>query len=167
MVNRNKFSSLVAARVCQIVNAFKVFNYFKYYVFYLLIYGCSSALSGNLKTLDEQPIDYSNARVNIVPLDVTSKSQGGKSGTVNSTIVAVSNDGSFIVNKSLKKGRYLVEALVPGFKLASAEIDLNKTDKIVLDLMPNPIPDASMIGVNPDVNANRGIGGASLTPPRL
>jgi hypothetical protein len=128
----------------------------------LLMMSCVPALSGQLVSNSSSfdVTDLNDARVNIISL------QSKKS---KSYVVKVGGDGSFSLDANLKKGRYLVEALVPGYEMESKEIDLTKTNRISISLSKNKkgANGSRSINVNMGVDASRGGGGATITPPHM
>ena len=61
----------------------------------------------------------------------------------------------------LAPGPYLVEALVPGFKLSSQRVTLGDKQAIELRLSALPKTNASAVGVNMDAEVGRGAGNAT------
>jgi len=79
----------------------------------------------------------------------------------------VDSNGEFSSDSKLDDGKYLVEALVPGYKATSIRIDLKGSKKVDLILMRTKRPKAASVDANVDVEMGRGSGGATLTPPQL
>jgi hypothetical protein len=123
-----------------------------------LVGSCAPTLSGSLVAPDNLEVRYDNARINISSLS---------SSQIESFIVPVENDGRFRIGEKLEKGRYLVEALVPGFKIASTELTLEKSQDVKIELVPLPKSTTKAIGINLNLDESRGTGGATLMPPSL
>ena len=145
MVRRNKFSHLV------VVISFTLSGLFS---------ACSTTISGKITDFDGQPIDSSEARVNITRLD-------GDVQTSSVYVIEVSEEGEFHLNEDLQLGDYFIEALAPGYKAFSTKINLKESEEIILTLKRSGNAKASTIGTHVDVEAGRGEGEATLTPPDL
>jgi hypothetical protein len=82
-------------------------------------------------------------------------------------VVAPDPNGRFTTPKGLEKGRYLIEALVPGYKIASTEVTIEKSQEIEIKLTPLPKTSQKTIGINMNLDESRGTGGATIMPPSL
>lgn len=124
----------------------------------LLAAGCSPTLSGQLSTTSGEPISASEARINVSSL---SDDQ--------SFILSVEKNGRFATRQDLSDGEYLVEALVPGYKIESTRIKIgpNSPTKLKLKLHPLERTRTRSTSANLDAPEGRGAGGATLTPPNF
>ena len=82
-------------------------------------------------------------------------------------ILVPEEDGSFVSTHDLPKGKYLIEALVPGYEPVSQKIDLTKSQRINLVLKPIGQARTKTLDINNDPAASRGEGGAVLTLPQF
>lgn len=122
--------------------------------------GCVSTLSGKLVGPGGSLVVSPEARVNITPLDVGEDSAA-------TVVVDVDSEGAFYTRADLAPGVYSVEALVPGFKITSENVDIRKTREVELRMIPVVTPKVAPVGANVDLDVGRGAGGAELTPPQL
>lgn len=130
-------------------------------VYLLSFIGCASTISGTLKPADPTvKLDYTNARINISRLDTQADLKGNQ-------IVEVDDEGNFESVEDLVKGKYLVEALIPGFEAKSQTVVLSSSKEIHLKVSPLEGANARAIGTNMDVELGKGAGGATLMPPNL
>ena len=116
---------------------------------------CSSKFSGRLATDD--PVQHmEEARVNVVGLDNNFRS-----------VCAVDEDGEFSVESDMPDGLYLVEAILPGFAMASykLKVDDNKNVLIRMKTLPDTGKYASPVPKGLDMG--RASGSMRLMPPRL
>jgi hypothetical protein len=117
---------------------------------------CAPTFAGRLLTEDGEPIGANDARVNITNLTPLEQPV--------SILSPVDGSGAFAA-RGLPPGEYLVEAIVPGFAVASQQIVV-KGDPVVLDLRLKQLaaaaPTAIGVGAGGD---GRGAGGAVLAPP--
>jgi len=132
----------------------------------LLVAGCAPTMAGRLTTQAGALVSSPDARVNI-----TSLTPHGADAPA-ALVVAVAGDGTFSTRAELPPGDYLVEALVPGYTLASKRVkigdDADSDDtRLTLTLKPLAQTKVSPIGVNTAVDEGRGAGGATLMPPSL
>ena len=124
----------------------------------LVMAGCTTTISGNLKDHAGQPIFSPDARVNISSLKGAELQEA--------QVVRVERDGSFL-SQDLKPGQYLVEALVPGFLPESKSVTVDSDQSVVLELKEIETAKAGTIGTGHHVEFSRGSGGADLMPPNL
>lgn len=122
--------------------------------------GCAPTLAGQLKGPGGEVVTSPEARVNIVSLAPGADAQGV-------VVAEVDGDGAFATSADLAPGDYLVEALVPGYGLVSERVRVGETEKVELTLKPLPKAKTGAIGANTGLDAGRGAGGATLTPPSL
>jgi hypothetical protein len=136
--------------------------------------GCFTALSGRLQDPSGKPISNSDARVNITKLN-----PDDSTASDDPVVCEVDSSGQFAVSVDLVSGSYLVEALVPGYSIASKIIlldDKKKQSPLVLTAKPLEKPVANAVGLrikkgkaatsgNDDLS--RGAGAATLTPPQM
>ena len=117
---------------------------------------CAPTFAGRLLTEGGEPIGSDDARVNITNLTPLDEPV--------SILSPVDGSGAFTA-KSVPPGEYLVEAIVPGFAVASRQIVV-KDESVVLDLrlkqLASAAPTAIGVGAGGD---GRGAGGAVLAPP--
>lgn len=81
--------------------------------------------------------------------------------------LAVSRKGTFSTREALPPGDYLVEALVPGYAVASRRVKIGTAEHVTLTLQPAFVAKGPGIGVNAHPDQGRGAGAATLTPPSL
>lgn len=122
--------------------------------------GCAPTLAGQLKGPDGQVVTGPDARVNIVSL-------AGGDGEAVVQSVEVDKAGEFATSEALQPGDYLVEALVPGYALASKTVRVGETRLVELTLTPVASVKAATTRANGGLDAARGGGDAMLTPPSL
>lgn len=122
----------------------------------LALAGCAPTLAGRLTTGDGEAVASAEARVNVASLS--------SEATV---VLPVDASGKFAADLDLPEGDYLVEALVPGYKIESKRITLGSGDEPVLELRLSPLEKtrATATSANLEAPEGRGAGGASLTPP--
>jgi len=84
-----------------------------------------------------------------------------------SLILVPDPDGTFESSEDLPKGKYLIEALVPGYEPVSVRLDLIKSQTVKLVLKPLGQARARTSEINSDPAASRGEGGALLTLPQF
>ena len=128
---------------------------------------CSTTLSGRLEGPDLNGESLRDARVNITRLDPGSGKGSNSGDEVLSYILVPSSDGTFASSESLPEGRYLVEALVPGYEPVSEHLQLDSSRKITLNLKPTGEAKARATDYNADPSASRGEGSAVLTLPQF
>lgn len=127
----------------------------------LVASSCAPSLVGRLDGHGQ--VFGPNAKVNVTPLVATSSGQ--RIGTI---VLSVKPDGTFATEEQLPTGDCLVEALVPGFAVASAHVNLNGSgNKIDLDLRPLPRTSLRAGQIQRMIDDGRGAGGANLAPPSL
>lgn len=126
----------------------------------LIMSSCATKIAGEL--LDEigQPVEHEHGKVNITRLD------SNDSQAFHETI-AINQDGSFESIADILPGRYLIEALVPGFKVTSMRIDIKESKYIKLMLSPIPPVQQKAIRANLELDVGRGAGAANINPPSL
>ncbi len=126
---------------------------------------CATTVSGRINGPEIGPDTLRDARVNVTRLDHPNDStQVDEPATV---ILTPDEDGAFSSTDDLPKGKYLVEALVPGYEPASQQVDLSRSQKVNLVLKPLGQARAKASEVNSDPAASRGEGGAVLTLPQF
>lgn len=134
-------------------------------IFTQIIFACATTVSGRLEGPDLGPDSLRDARVNVTRLDAPLDSaQVDEPATV---IITPDEDGSFVSEEDLPKGKYLIEALVPGYEPVSQQVDLAKSQKVNLVLKPLGQARAKASELNSDPAASRGEGGAVLTLPQF
>lgn len=133
----------------------------------LLLSGCAASLSGQLSGPDLSADSLGDARINVTRLDVASDDSAAAPEEPASIILIPEQDGSFATSTKLLPGRYLVEALVPGYEPVSRQLDLKEPRRIQLSLIPLGKAKARISEINEDAAASRGAGGATLTLPQF
>lgn len=128
---------------------------------------CSTTLSGKLEGPELSADTLRDARVNVTRLDMATAGDDESSPDAVSLILVPESDGSFASSKSLPEGRYLVEALVPGYEPVSEQLVLTSSRKITLNLTPTGQARARAADYNSDPSASRGEGSAVLTLPQF
>jgi len=122
--------------------------------------GCATTITGTIKSESGRPIASQEARVNIAKLD-------GDGTQASVEILKPDSQGRFRSNADLSKGRYLIEALVPGHRPASTTIELDGSTQVELIVSPLAAPSVVPVEVHRELDVGRGSGAASLTPPNL
>jgi hypothetical protein len=131
-----------------------------------LITACSTTLSGQLQGPELNAEILRDARVNLTRLDGAGPGLEASTQEAVSFILVPDSDGTFTSSESLPEGRYLVEALVPGYEPVS-ELMLTSSRKISLNLTPTGQVKARATDFNSDPSASRGEGSAVLTLPQF
>ncbi len=127
----------------------------------LLAGACAPSLAGQLH--GHGLVFGPDAKVNVTPLATNSGAQN--TATI---ILTVRPDGSFATEEKLPPGDCLVEALVPGFAVASTHVTLDGSGKnIELDLKPLGKTTLRASQIQRVVDDGRGAGGVNLAPPSL
>lgn len=125
---------------------------------------CAPGLSGQLVSSDGLLSMPKDAKVNVTRLDVSS---GSEVAAASVFIGDVASDGTFAVTLQAGEGEYLVEAVVPGYAVASQKINLNEGNTVNMQIEPVGQPKASTFSTNMGAESAVGAGGATLTPPKL
>src|SRR5690606_1923495 len=113
---------------------------------------------GQLVEPTGKTVFHQDGRINISLLSNTDGQQ--------SHIVQINPDGSFDSPNDLKTGQYLVEVLVPGYRLHSTQIDLQSSQKAHLTLEKLDMPGSSTIRYS-ESSQGVGSGKVNLTPPQM
>lgn len=116
---------------------------------------CAPTISGKLETLGGMPVAGDEARVNVIALD---------NDNVSPQVLAISESGEFETD-GMEEGRYMVEALVPGYKPMSIKLDVNKSEDVLLKLTPSKKISTESLEIHDGLDQSRGEGGAVLVPP--
>lgn len=124
--------------------------------------GCATTVSGRLEGPELGSEALFDARVNVTRLDSSVDKDEPAS-----LILIPDTDGTFESSENLPKGKYLIEALVPGYEPASIQLDLIKSQTVKLVLKPLGQARARTSEMNNDPAASRGEGGALLTLPQF
>ncbi len=119
---------------------------------------CAPTLSGQLLEANGEPVYHQDGRINISLINAKDASE--------SYIVNLKADGSFDSPTNLKAGLYLVEALVPGYRLQSTQVELQSSQKAKLILEKLSPSDVDLIRYS---GSSQGVGSGkvNLTPPQL
>lgn len=117
---------------------------------------CAPSLAGRISTASGDVIHAQDARVNVSGLDDEI-----------SFVLNVDHNGEFNADKKLPSGDYLVEALVPGYKIESKRVTIGEESRTPIELKLTPLEKTQprSTSANLDAPEGRGAGGASLTPP--
>jgi hypothetical protein len=127
----------------------------------LLLDACAPSLAGQLHGHGQ--VFGPDAKVNVTPL-----SSNGNTQNSSTIILSVRPDGSFTTEEKLPPGDCLVEALVPGFAVASTHVTLDGGGKkIDLDLKPLGKTSLRASQIQRVIDDGRGAGGVNLAPPSL
>jgi hypothetical protein len=124
--------------------------------------GCATTVSGRLEGPELGAEALFDARVNVTRLDSSPDKD-----EPTSMILVPDSDGTFESSENLPKGKYLIEALVPGYEPVSMQLDLIKSQTVKLVLKPLGQARARTSEMNSDPAASRGEGGALLTLPQF
>lgn len=125
-----------------------------------LLASCAPTLSGQLMDDQGEPISAENGRVNVLQLTNVKEQPV-------SHVLRVDRTGSFESDRKLPAGSYLVEALIPGYKIESVRIDVDGSKELSFRLKKLSTLSPELVGSGQDVDPDKGAGGASLTPPKL
>jgi len=156
MAGRNKLRSLVADRGARHVSL----GQWIVLVAVLGFASCATSISGRIASHPQHPWKTTEARVNISRI-------AGEGSAPAPTVLEPDSSGAFKVRGYFPPGTYLIEALVPGFKIASKTVKIDEAKGLVFQLSPAPAARPGTIGANLDVDAGRGAGAATLWPPEL
>ncbi|MEN9833962.1 MAG: hypothetical protein RL011_155 [Pseudomonadota bacterium] len=122
---------------------------------------CAPSLAGKLHGHGQ--VFGPDAKVNVTPLVASASGQ-----RLSTIVLSVRPDGTFATEEKLPPGDCLVEALVPGFSVASTHVNLEAGGKkIDLDLKPLPRASLRASQIQRTIEDGRGAGGANLAPPSL
>ena len=137
-----------------------VFNIINIILLGLICSSCASYISGQLLDSNGGVIANQEARINIIHI---------KNGTNKFiSVLKTDNKGRFSSSKNLSKGAYLIEALVPGYKISSKNIILETSLNIILTLEPLTNSNLSPIfEVRDKEDPNKGSGNVNIMPPQL
>jgi len=130
------------------------------FVLWALLVSCQTSLSGRLTDTQGEVVTHPDARVNVT--FITSTRSAGVT-----EILTVNDEGRFVSNKPIEKGRYILEALVPGYRPTSMRLQLEETKDITFKLVPVPRVKRKTIGVNHGALSGRGGGNVNINPPQL
>ena len=124
--------------------------------FTLSLVGCAPSLAGRLSSTSGEVVNVRDARVNVSGLD-----------SEITMVLNVDGNGKFNAQDELPSGDYLVEALVPGYKIESKRVTIGEDSPAPIDLKLTPLEKTQTrsTSANLDAPEGRGAGGASLTPP--
>ncbi len=149
MVGRYKFRGVDIRRTSQIVLLLP---------FIIIPLSCAPTISGSLVPPENLEVRFDNARINVTSI---------ASQQLTSYVLPVDSNGHFHLSEKLKKGRYVIEALVPGFQIAGIEVNLDDSQTVKIELTPLAKSPTKTIGINLNLDESRGTGGATLTPPSM
>lgn len=123
-----------------------------------MVQSCAPSLSGQLLESNGEPVYHQDGRINISLIKPDQEQE--------SFIVSLNKDGSFDSPGNLKSGTYLVEALVPGYRLHSKQVELQSSQKTKLVLEKLESTEADLIRYS---GGNQGVGSGkvNLTPPQM
>ena len=126
--------------------------------------GCAPTLSGQLQGSGGK-LFGPDARVNITPL----KEQTDQYNvyTNKTLILKVQPDGAFSTDEKLPPGDCLVEALVPGYSLASIHVNVDSKHRVELKLSPLSPTSMRATQLPYGLEDSRGSGSANLAPPTM
>jgi hypothetical protein len=125
----------------------------------LLLTGCASAISGQVKNTSGDIVKHADARINVVRLDAPE--------SPTPLILSVDEKGQFGSGSVLDDGSYIVEILVPGYKSSSQKVDLKGSKELSFTLVPLKTATTSSFKVQDERGSGVGEGGALLTPPQM
>lgn len=125
---------------------------------------CAPGLSGKLVSSDGKLAVTKDAKVNVTRLDADA---GATESGPSVFIGEVGPSGAFAITLEAGEGEYLVEAVVPGYAVASQKINLRDGNTVTMQIEPVGKPKASVISTNMGAETVVGAGGATLTPPNL
>ena len=116
---------------------------------------CSSKFSGRLAT-DDPIKNMAEARVNVVGLDNDFRK-----------VCAVDEEGEFAVEGDMPDGLYLVEAILPGFAMASHKLKVEDSRNVLIRMKTLPNTGKYASPVPKGLDMGRASGSMRLMPPRL
>ena len=150
MVRGNQFSGLAIVRRCAVAVILVGLGIYSS--------SCARTISGVIVDEAGIAISETSARINITRID---------QGKNDSQIVEVDENGEFTVEGELDAGIYLVEALVPGYRIYSKRVNLEKSMSLTMNLAPFPKKIQSIIDAYMQVNSSSGEGNAKISPPKM
>lgn len=121
--------------------------------------GCAPALQGIVVDQSGLLIKSADGRINISRLDTPDE-------PMSTMVLEIQANGRFQSLGSLPAGSYLIEALVPGYKLMTTQIALEKSQEITLTLQKLPAGQQSTIRYS-DSQHGIGAGKVTITPPQM
>lgn len=134
---------------------------FQVFISAMLLQACSATLEGQLLVKGQELSHLSpDARVNVAPL----------SRATPPIVLEVDGKGGFALNEDLPDGQYLIEALVPGYKVASKTITISGAEgspQVIMNLSAIEKRDTKSFKANIGDGSFLGQGSAALTPPSL
>lgn len=123
----------------------------------LSLSSCKTSLSGIVES-SGNIVTTTDASINLTNL---------QDGRATAFLTTIAQDGKFEFPQNLPKGTYLLEALVPGFELYSVRIDIEKSRKVKLQLVPLGDLKSKSFQAGARIDSSRGEGGAKINPPKL
>lgn len=120
---------------------------------------CVSGLRGVVVDQNGDPITHKEGRINVF--------QNTSSTNSLIKVVELQSEGRFHVEDLDEKKRIFVEALVPGYEIASITVEPKQDKNIRVVLSRIGKPDVDGIGYSKKMLIGTGSGGADLTPPKM
>jgi hypothetical protein len=128
-------------------------------IFVLSNQGCAPALQGVVVDQSGLQITSSEGRINISRLDAPKQQ-------MSTMVLEIQANGRFQSQGSLEAGSYLVEALVPGYKLMTTQVKLEKSQELTLTLQKLPAGQQNTIRYS-ETQHGIGAGKVTITPPQM
>ena len=127
--------------------------------FGLLLHGCATLVSGQIIQDTGEKLTGVEGKVNIQGLDRNNRQI--------SEIVSIDADGQFSNQTDLKKGRYLIEALIPGYQSESQTIEIDASRELSIAVRRLTKRKTNLIDLQDQTRLDRGSGNVKLTPPEF
>ena len=120
---------------------------------------CATHIHGKITGDNGRPLQGLHGKVNIQGLDRNNQNV--------TEIVSIDNDGSFKNDADLVVGRYLVEALIPGYQSESMTVTIKKSQEVKLSVQKLSERKTNLIDLQDQSRLDRGAGNVTLTPPEF
>lgn len=122
-----------------------------------MVFGCSHSFSGRVINEEGADLSSSEGRLNIISLDSKDRQ---------STSLEIL-DGEFATDQVFPKGEYLIEVIVPGYKVKSSKVRLEGNEHLEMVLTKLANVKTNSVGLGESNDSSRGSGTVNLMPPKL
>ena len=128
-------------------------SFLSFALFFLIIASCSSLIEGKIEDFPKQGL--TGGLLNITRLD---------SGDRFSKVVEISEEGEFS-SEGFGEGEYLLEAVIPGYRVSSSKWDTKKNKPVALKIGSKISTLTKSFGKRKNLILDRGQGNVTLNPP--
>ncbi len=128
-------------------------SFLSFSLFFLIIASCSSLIEGKIEDFPKKGL--TGGLLNITRLD---------SGDRFSKVVEISEEGEFS-SEGFGEGEYLLEAVIPGYRVSSSKWDTKKNKPITLKIGSKINTLTKSFGKRKNLILDRGQGKVTLNPP--